>query len=120
MASPAGVSLLPAEQADLVEHVQRVVVAHVSPKGQAVGARLPVMARQGLPDIPHGIVRFQRIQSLTRRQVFDRHAGDTANGDRRAAASIAILYGLGQNIRGLYNQVNAAVTTANSGITTAS
>jgi Flp pilus assembly pilin Flp len=37
-----------------------------------------------------------------------------------AAASIAILYGLGQNIKGLYNQVNSAVTTANSGITTAS
>ena len=37
-----------------------------------------------------------------------------------AAASIAILYGLGQNIQGLYNQVNSAVTSANSGITTAS
>jgi Flp pilus assembly pilin Flp len=37
-----------------------------------------------------------------------------------AAASIAILYGLGQNIRGLYTQVNNAVGTANSGITSAS
>ena len=37
-----------------------------------------------------------------------------------AAASIAILYGLGQNVKGTYNQVNAAVSTANVGITSAS
>ena len=37
-----------------------------------------------------------------------------------AAASIAILHGLGQNVRGLYTQVNTAVGTANAGITTAS
>jgi pilus assembly protein Flp/PilA len=37
-----------------------------------------------------------------------------------AAASIAILYGLGQNVMGLYNQVNTAVGTANTGITSAS
>ena len=37
-----------------------------------------------------------------------------------AGAGFAILYGLGQNIQGLYNQVNSAVTSANSGITTAS
>jgi Flp pilus assembly pilin Flp len=37
-----------------------------------------------------------------------------------AAASIAVLYGLGQNIVGLYNQVNSAVGTANVGITSAS
>ncbi len=37
-----------------------------------------------------------------------------------AAASIAILYGLGQNVKGLYNQVNTAVGTANVGITSAS
>jgi Flp pilus assembly pilin Flp len=37
-----------------------------------------------------------------------------------AAASIAILYGLGQNIKGLYTQVNNAVGTANVGITSAS
>jgi Flp pilus assembly pilin Flp len=37
-----------------------------------------------------------------------------------AAASIAILYGFGQNIKGLYNQTNNAVGTANVGITTAS
>jgi Flp pilus assembly pilin Flp len=36
-----------------------------------------------------------------------------------AAASIAILYGLGQNIQSLYTQVNNAVGTANIGITTA-
>ena len=36
-----------------------------------------------------------------------------------AAASIAILYGLGQNIKGLYTQVNTAVGTANVGITSA-
>jgi pilus assembly protein Flp/PilA len=37
-----------------------------------------------------------------------------------AAASIAILYGLGQNIKGIYTQVNTAVSTANVGITSAS
>jgi Flp pilus assembly pilin Flp len=37
-----------------------------------------------------------------------------------AAASIAILYGLGQNIKGLVTQVNNAVGTANVGITSAS
>jgi pilus assembly protein Flp/PilA len=37
-----------------------------------------------------------------------------------AAASIAILYGLGQNVKGLYTQVNTAVGTANVGITSAS
>jgi pilus assembly protein Flp/PilA len=37
-----------------------------------------------------------------------------------AAASIAILYGLGQNVKGLYTQVNTAVGTANAGITSAS
>ena len=37
-----------------------------------------------------------------------------------AAASIAILYGLGQNVMGLYTQVNTAVGTANTGITSAS
>jgi Flp pilus assembly pilin Flp len=37
-----------------------------------------------------------------------------------AAASISILYGFGQNIKGLYNQTNAAVGTANVGITSAS
>ena len=37
-----------------------------------------------------------------------------------AAASIAVLYGLGQNIQGLYSQVNSAVSTANVGITSAS
>jgi Flp pilus assembly pilin Flp len=37
-----------------------------------------------------------------------------------AAASIAVLYGFGQNIKGLYNQTNAAVGTANVGITSAS
>jgi Flp pilus assembly pilin Flp len=36
-----------------------------------------------------------------------------------AAASIAILYGLGQNIKSLYAQVNNAVGTANVGITSA-
>jgi Flp pilus assembly pilin Flp len=36
-----------------------------------------------------------------------------------AAASIAILYGLGQNIKSLYTQVNNAVGTANVGITSA-
>jgi Flp pilus assembly pilin Flp len=36
-----------------------------------------------------------------------------------AAASIAILYGLGQNIKGIYTQVNNAVGTANIGITSA-
>jgi Flp pilus assembly pilin Flp len=36
-----------------------------------------------------------------------------------AAASIAILYGLGQNIQSLYMQVNNAVGTANIGITSA-
>jgi Flp pilus assembly pilin Flp len=36
-----------------------------------------------------------------------------------AAASIAILYGFGQNIKGLYTQVNNAVGTANVGITSA-
>ena len=34
-----------------------------------------------------------------------------------AAASIAILYGLGQNIMSMYTQVNTAVGTANVGIT---
>jgi pilus assembly protein Flp/PilA len=37
-----------------------------------------------------------------------------------AAASIAILYGLGQNIQSLFTQVNTAVSTANVGITSAS
>jgi Flp pilus assembly pilin Flp len=37
-----------------------------------------------------------------------------------AAASIAILYGLGQSVTGLYTQVNSAVGTANVGITSAS
>ena len=37
-----------------------------------------------------------------------------------AAASIAILYGLGQNIRSMYTQVNNSVGTANVGITSAS
>jgi Flp pilus assembly pilin Flp len=37
-----------------------------------------------------------------------------------AAASIAILYGLGQNVKSTYTQVNNAVGTANVGITTAS
>jgi pilus assembly protein Flp/PilA len=37
-----------------------------------------------------------------------------------AAASIAILYGFGQNIKGLYTQINTAVGTANTGITSAS
>ena len=37
-----------------------------------------------------------------------------------AAASIAILYGLGQSVMGTYNQVNTAVGTANVGITSAS
>jgi Flp pilus assembly pilin Flp len=36
-----------------------------------------------------------------------------------AAASIAILYGLGQNIMNVLTQVNNAVGTANVGITTA-
>jgi Flp pilus assembly pilin Flp len=36
-----------------------------------------------------------------------------------AAASISILYGLGQNIQGMFNQVNTAVGTANVGITSA-
>jgi len=36
-----------------------------------------------------------------------------------AAASIAILYGLGQNVKGTYTQVNNAVGTANVGITSA-
>ena len=36
-----------------------------------------------------------------------------------AAASIAILYGLGQNVKGTYAQVNNAVGTANVGITNA-
>ena len=35
-----------------------------------------------------------------------------------AAASIAILYGLGQNVKSTYTQVNNAVGTANIGITT--
>jgi Flp pilus assembly pilin Flp len=34
-----------------------------------------------------------------------------------AAASISILYSFGQNIRGLYSQINNAVGTANAGIT---
>jgi pilus assembly protein Flp/PilA len=37
-----------------------------------------------------------------------------------AAASIAILYNFGQNIQGLYTQVNTAVGTGNAGITSAS
>jgi Flp pilus assembly pilin Flp len=37
-----------------------------------------------------------------------------------AAASIAILYGFGQNIKGIYSQTNTAVSTANEAITTAS
>ncbi len=37
-----------------------------------------------------------------------------------AAASIAVLYGFGQNVKGLYTQANNAVGTANVGITTAS
>jgi Flp pilus assembly pilin Flp len=37
-----------------------------------------------------------------------------------AAASIAILYGLGQNVKGTITQVNNAVGTANVGITSAS
>jgi Flp pilus assembly pilin Flp len=37
-----------------------------------------------------------------------------------AAASIAILYGFGQNIKDLYTQSNTAVGTANVGITSAS
>jgi Flp pilus assembly pilin Flp len=37
-----------------------------------------------------------------------------------AAASIAILYGLGQNVRSMYTQVNNSVGTANVGITSAS
>jgi Flp pilus assembly pilin Flp len=36
-----------------------------------------------------------------------------------AAASISILYGLGQSIMGMYTQVNNAVGTANIGITSA-
>lgn len=36
-----------------------------------------------------------------------------------SAASISILYGLGQNIMSLYTQVNNAVGTANAGITSA-
>jgi Flp pilus assembly pilin Flp len=36
-----------------------------------------------------------------------------------AAASIAILYGLGQSIKTIYTQVNSAVSTANVGITSA-
>jgi Flp pilus assembly pilin Flp len=36
-----------------------------------------------------------------------------------SAASIAILYGLGQNIKSLYTQVNNAVGAANVGITSA-
>jgi Flp pilus assembly pilin Flp len=37
-----------------------------------------------------------------------------------AAASIAVLYGFGQNVKDIYNQTNAAVGTANVGITSAS
>jgi Flp pilus assembly pilin Flp len=37
-----------------------------------------------------------------------------------AAASIAIVYGLGQNVKSTYTQVNNAVGTANVGITSAS
>jgi pilus assembly protein Flp/PilA len=37
-----------------------------------------------------------------------------------AAASIAILYGLGQTVKGTYTQVNNAVGTANVAISTAS
>jgi Flp pilus assembly pilin Flp len=37
-----------------------------------------------------------------------------------AAASIAIVYGLGQNVKNTYTQVNNAVGTANVGITSAS
>jgi Flp pilus assembly pilin Flp len=37
-----------------------------------------------------------------------------------AAASIAILYGFGQSVMGIYSQTNAAVGSANVGITTAS
>jgi pilus assembly protein Flp/PilA len=37
-----------------------------------------------------------------------------------AAASIAILYGLGRNVMNMYTQVNTAVGTANVGITSAS
>ena len=37
-----------------------------------------------------------------------------------SAASIAILYGLGQNINSLYAQVNNSISTANVGITSAS
>jgi Flp pilus assembly pilin Flp len=37
-----------------------------------------------------------------------------------AAASIAILYGFGQNIKGIYSQTNTAVSSANEAITTAS
>ncbi len=36
-----------------------------------------------------------------------------------AAASISILYGLGQNIKSMYAQVNNAVGSANVGITSA-
>ncbi len=36
-----------------------------------------------------------------------------------SAASISILYGLGQNIKSMYSQVNNAVGTANIGITDA-
>jgi Flp pilus assembly pilin Flp len=36
-----------------------------------------------------------------------------------AAASISILYGLGQNIKSIYTQVNSAVGTANVGINSA-
>jgi Flp pilus assembly pilin Flp len=37
-----------------------------------------------------------------------------------AAASIAIVYGLGQTVKSTYTQVNNAVGTANVGITSAS
>ncbi len=36
-----------------------------------------------------------------------------------AAASIAILYGLGANIQSLYSQVNNSVSSANAAITSA-
>jgi pilus assembly protein Flp/PilA len=34
-----------------------------------------------------------------------------------AAASISVLYGFGQNIKGIYTQINTAVGTANAGVT---
>jgi Flp pilus assembly pilin Flp len=85
------------------------------------------------PDVLHDGVRastteestaMRRFASAARKLLVDEEGATLVEYSLLvallAAASIAILYGLGQNVRSLYTQVNTAVGTANIGITSAS